>query len=154
LTIAELIALAAVGRIGLTPTIIVLALLGIPPIMANTYAGIRAVDPMAVDAARGVGMRGLQVLWRVEVPNAMPLILAGLRSAVLQVIATATVAAYTGVGGLGRYLVDGHAVNRSDEVTAGAVLVAVLAIAVEVVLMGVQRLVVSPGLRPLARSGN
>ncbi|HEX6917561.1 MAG TPA: ABC transporter permease, partial [Phycicoccus sp.] len=91
------------------PSIAVLVLLAIPPLLAGTYAGIEAVDPAARDAARGVGMRGRQVLWQVEVPNAMPLMLSGIRSAVLQVVATATIAAYVGLGGLGRYLIDGIA---------------------------------------------
>jgi osmoprotectant transport system permease protein len=151
LTLAELVALAVSGKIGLTPAVVVLALLGIPPIMAGTYAGIRAVDPVIVDAARGVGMREWQVLVKVEIPNALPLILGGVRSAVLQVIATATVAAYINLGGLGRYLVNGFAGGLYDEVTAGAVLVIGLAIVVELVLAGVQRLVVSPGLRPAPR---
>ncbi|HEX5407581.1 MAG TPA: ABC transporter permease, partial [Pseudonocardiaceae bacterium] len=123
-----------------------LALLAIPPVLAGTYAGIRAVDPAVVDAARGMGMREWEILFKVEVPNAMPLIFGGIRSATLQVVATATIAAYVALGGLGRYVVDGLAQLDYAQVLAGALLVAVLAIVVDLVLVGVQRLVVSPGL--------
>jgi osmoprotectant transport system permease protein len=132
--------------LGLTPPIGALTVLAIPPVLAGTYAGIRAVDPAVVDAARGVGMREWQILLRVEVPNAMPLIFGGIRSATLQVVATATIAAYAALGGLGRYVIDGLAQLDYAQVLAGALLVAVLAILVDLVLVGVQRLVVSPGL--------
>ena len=128
------------------PSIAVLVLLAIPPLLAGTYAGIEAVDPAARDAARGVGMRGRQVLWQVEVPNAMPLMLSGIRSAVLQVVATATIAAYVGLGGLGRYLIDGIALADYPQTAGGAVLVAVLAVVLEGLLALLQRRVVSPGL--------
>jgi osmoprotectant transport system permease protein len=113
------------------PSIAVLVLLAIPPLLAGTYAGIEAVDPAARDAAAGVGMRGRQVLWQVEVPNALPLILSGTRSAVLQVVATATIAAYVGLGGLGRYLIDGLALADYPQTAGGAILVAVLAVVLE-----------------------
>jgi osmoprotectant transport system permease protein len=143
LTIAVL-----VGGLGLAPPVIALTLLAIPPVLAGTYAGIRAVDPAVVDAARGVGMREWEVLLKVEVPNALPLIFGGIRSAVLQVIATATIAAYVSLGGLGRYVIDGYAQLDYSQMLAGALLVAVLAVVVDLVLVGVQRLVVSPGLAP------
>ncbi len=128
------------------PSVIVLVLLAMPPILSGTYAGIEAVDPAARDAARGVGMTGGEVLRQVEVPCALPLLLSGLRSAVLQVIATATIAAYVGMGGLGRYLIDGVAQADYAQAAGGAVLVALLALVVDTVLAWVQRLVVSPGL--------
>jgi osmoprotectant transport system permease protein len=128
------------------PSIAVLVLLAVPPLLAGTYAGIEAVDPAARDAARGVGMRGRQVLWQVEVPNALPLMLSGVRSAVLQVVATATIAAYVGLGGLGRYLIDGIALADYPQTAGGAVLVAVLAVVLESLLALFQRRVVSPGL--------
>jgi osmoprotectant transport system permease protein len=130
----------------LVPTEAVLAILAVPPILAGTYAGIEQVDPAARDAAAGMGMRGLQVLWRVEVPCALPLILSGVRSAALQVVATATLAATVSLGGLGRFLIDGIQVRDYPQMAAGAVLVAALALAVDLVFAGVQRLVVSPGL--------
>lgn len=145
-----LTALVLVGGLGLIPPTVALIVLGIPPVLAGTYAGIRAVDPEVVDAARGMGMREWQILLKVEVPNAMPLIFGGIRSAVLQVIATATIAAYVALGGLGRFVIDGLAQLNYSEMLAGALAVAVLAIVVDLVLVGVQRLVVSPGL---TRSG-
>jgi osmoprotectant transport system permease protein len=136
----------------LLPTEIVLVLLAIPPILSNTYAGVQNVDPSARDAARGMGMTGPQVVRKVELPNALPLIISGVRSATLQVIATATVAAYLPLlGGLGRLLLDGL-VNLGDpaqgypKVVAGALLVAVLAVAADLLLVGLQRVVVSPGV--------
>ena len=136
------------------PSIAVLVLLAIPPLLAGTYAGIEAVDPAARDAAAGVGMRGRQVLWQVEVPNALPLILSGTRSAVLQVVATATIAAYVGLGGLGRYLIDGLALADYPQTAGGAILVAVLAVALEGLLALLQRRVVSPGLTGRAAAGS
>jgi osmoprotectant transport system permease protein len=133
--------------IGLVPVTIALAVLAIPPLLAGTYSGVRNVDRSVVDAARGVGMRESQVLLQVELPNALPLILGGLRAAALQVIATAAVAAYVSFGGLGRLLIDGLRTRDYPQMAAGAVLVAVLALAVEAVLALVQRHVVSPGLR-------
>lgn len=128
------------------PVILVLVLLAIPPVLSGTYAGVEAVDPSARDAARGVGMTESQILWQVEVPAALPLILSGLRSAMLQIIATATIAAIVGIDGLGRFLIDGQASRQYEVMAGGAIAVAILALLVDVVLAGVQRLVVSPGL--------
>lgn len=128
------------------PSILVLALLAIPPLLAGTYAGIDAVPPAARDAALGVGMTSGQVLRQVEVPNGLPLFMSGLRSAVLQVVATATVAAFIGLGGLGRYLIDGIGLGDYPQTAGGAVLVAVLAVVLDGVFGLVQRRVVSPGL--------
>jgi osmoprotectant transport system permease protein len=130
----------------LVPTEIVLVLLALPAILANTYAGVRNVEPAVRDAARGMGMTDSQVLLRVELPNAMPLVFSGLRSATLQVIATATIAAYVGLGGLGRFLYDGLATNDYAQVAGGAVLVAALALLVDLLLAGVQRYSVSRGV--------
>lgn len=129
---------------------IALVLLAIPPLLAGTYSGMRNVDRDMVDAARGIGMSERDIVFRVEIPVALPLIIGGLRAATLQVIATATIAAFVSLGGLGHYIIDGRAfggVEGYTEMAGGAVLVAVLAIVVELVLAGVQRLVVSPGLR-------
>jgi osmoprotectant transport system permease protein len=133
--------------IGLLPVTLALAVLAVPPLLAGAYSGVRNVDPGAVDAARGMGMREWQVLTKVELPNALPLILGGFRSAALQVIATAAVAAYVSFGGLGRFLIDGLRTREYPQMAAGAVLVAVLALAVEGLLALLQRAVVSPGLR-------
>jgi osmoprotectant transport system permease protein len=117
--------------LGLLPPTIALMLLGIPPLLAGTYAGIANVDPTVVDAARSMGMTETRVLLRVEVPNALPLILGGLRTATLQVVATATVAAYASLGGLGRYLIDGIKVRQFYLALVGALLVTVLALVLD-----------------------
>jgi osmoprotectant transport system permease protein len=130
----------------LVPTEIVLVLLALPAMLANTYAGVRNVEPAVRDAARGMGMTGRQVLFRVELPNALPLMFSGIRSATLQVIATATIAAYVGLGGLGRYVYDGLAQRDFGQMAGGAVLVAALALLTDLVLGLVQRLTVSPGV--------
>jgi osmoprotectant transport system permease protein len=134
--------------IGTIPVLVALFVLAVPPILAATYAGIRSVDQAAVDAAVGMGMRPVQVLFKAEVPMALPLIISGLRSAMLQVCATATVAAYVGLGGLGRLLIDGLSVNEYDRVFAGAVLVALLAIFLDLLGAVAERTIVSPGVRP------
>lgn len=130
----------------LIPTEIVLVLIAVPAILANTYAGVEAVDPAVRDAARGMGMTGAEVLWRVELPNSLPLIFSGLRSATLQVIATATIASYFPLNGLGRYIYDGYHQHDFPQMVSGGVLVAVLAILVDLVLAVAQRLVVSRGV--------
>jgi osmoprotectant transport system permease protein len=134
------------------PAAIVLVVLAIPPILTNTYAGVQAVDPAARDAARGMGMRGGQVLRHVEFPCALPLIMSGIRSATLQVIATATIVAYLPfLGGLGRFIIDGDQQLLDPQfgypamVSAGIV-VAVLAVIVDAALSVVQRFIVSPGI--------
>jgi osmoprotectant transport system permease protein len=124
----------------------VLALLAIPPILTSTYAGVAAVDPAARDAAEGMGMTGRQVLLRVEMPIALPLIFSGLRSGFLQAVATATIAAFVSLGGLGRYVLDGLAQQDYPKMAAGALLVAVLAIIGDRVLALVAYLLASPGV--------
>jgi osmoprotectant transport system permease protein len=128
------------------PSVIVLVLLAVPPILSGTYAGIQGVDPAARDAAQGMGMRGGEVLRKVELPCALPLLLSGIRGATLQVIATATIAASISLGGLGRYVIDGLSVSDYAEMASGAILVALLALAMDGLLALVQRTVVSPGL--------
>jgi osmoprotectant transport system permease protein len=130
----------------LAPALLVLAVLAVPPIMAGAYAGVAQVDAAARDAARGMGMTGREVLLKVEVPCAMPLLISGFRSATLQVVATATLAATVGLGGLGRYLIDGLTVRDYGQMAGGAVAVAVLALLVDGMVAVVQRLVVSRGL--------
>ncbi|MEU6642172.1 ABC transporter permease subunit [Saccharomonospora sp. NPDC046836] len=127
--------------------IIGLIVLAVPPILAGTYAGLQAVDRYVVDAAVGVGMRGWQRLWQVEVPISLPLVIGGVRNAVLQLVATAAVAAYVGLGGLGRFLLDGLAILDYGEVAAGAVLTALLAIVLDVLLATAQRVLTPRGVR-------
>lgn len=140
------------STIGSTPAVVALVALAIPPIMTNTYVGIREVAPDAVEAARGMGMTGGQVLRRVEIPLGLPLILAGIRTAAVQVVATATLAALVASGGLGRYIVDGFGEQRYDEVYAGAILVALLALATELAGALVQRALSPAPLRPSVRA--
>ncbi len=123
--------------LGLVPPTVALMLLGIPPLLAGTYAGIANVDPKVVDASRAMGMTEWRVLSRVELPNAMPLILGGLRTATLQVVATATVAAYASLGGLGRYLIDGIKVRQFYLALVGALLVTALALLLDGLLAAV-----------------
>jgi osmoprotectant transport system permease protein len=137
---------------GFLPTVVALTLLGIPPVLTNTYVGIQGVDPDTVESARGMGMRERQVLGRLEMPLAAPLILAGIRTAAVQVVATATLAALIGGGGLGRYIIDGFAQGDDPMVLAGAILVAALAIVTEVSFGLLERLV-TPRTSSLRRPG-
>lgn len=114
--------------LGLVPPTVALTLLGVPPLLAGAYAGVANVDPTVVDAARAMGMTERQVLTGVEIPNALPLILGGLRAATLQIVATATVAAYASLGGLGRYLIDGIKVRQFYLALVGAIMVTLLAL--------------------------
>lgn len=129
-------------------TIIAMTALAIPPILTNAYVAISEVDRDLVDAARGMGMRPLEILRRIEVPVGLPIILAGIRTAAVQVVATATLGAVFATGGFGRYIIDGIAQRRNDEILAGALLVAALSIATELGFAAIQRRAVSPGLRP------
>lgn len=118
---------------GVGPTVVALTLLAIPPILTNSYVAISGVDADTVESARGMGMRGRQIFRRLELPLAAPVIVTGVRIAAVQVVATATLAALIAGGGLGRYIVDGFAQGDRTMTTAGAVLVALLAIATELV---------------------
>jgi osmoprotectant transport system permease protein len=142
-----LVLLTVEWGISITITMIPLVLLGIPPILLYTQAGIRAVDPAAVDAARGLGMTPWQTIRKVELPAALPLILAGLRGAAVQIVATATLAAVVSFGGLGRYIIDGLSQYDYVKVVGGAVLVAGLTLVTLFVFWLLDRLLVSPGLR-------
>ncbi|WP_029902263.1 ABC transporter permease [Nocardia brasiliensis] len=138
--------------LGLIPPLLALITVGIPPLLAGAYAGIANVPADVVDASRAMGMTERQILFRVEVPNALPILLTGLRGATLQVVATATIAAYVNLGGLGRYIFDGISLYRYDRVLVGALLVAVLAM----VLDGLLAFVVwvsTPGTGRLRRTG-
>jgi osmoprotectant transport system permease protein len=139
--------------IGSFPTFVVLVALAIPPMLTNTYIGMAGVDPEVREAAQGMGMSGSQLLRGVEAPIALPLVWAGIRTGAIAVVATATLAAYTGWGGLGRFIIDGLSTQDYVQVFAGAVLVALLAIVFELGLAGLQHLTVSRGLRVTARPG-
>ncbi|BCZ22305.1 ABC transporter permease [Mycobacterium senriense] len=137
--------------LGLGPSLVALMLLGVPALLAGTYAGIANVEPTVVDAARAMGMTEAQVLLRVEVPNALPLILGGLRNATLQVVATATVAAYASLGGLGRYLIDGIKEREFHLALVGALMVAALALVLDG-LLAVAVWIAVPGTGRLRRT--
>jgi osmoprotectant transport system permease protein len=132
--------------IGAKPAFLALLVLAIPPLVTNSYVGMAEVDPEIRESAKGMGMTGRQSVVRVEIPIALPVLLAGVRTAAVQVVATATLAAIVAWGGLGRYIVDGLAQRDSVQVFAGALLVAVLSVLTELALALTQRLVVSAGL--------
>ncbi|OZD01164.1 ABC transporter permease [Rhodococcus sp. 06-235-1A] len=129
------------------PTIVVLVLLAVPPILTGTYAGIQNADPGAVGAARAMGYTRVQILLHVQLPCALPLLLSGIRSASLQIVSTATVAAYLGLQGLGRFVLDGRAQGDFSQMAGGALLVAILALIIELSFSALSRAAVSPGLR-------
>jgi len=119
--------------LGFWPTFGALVLLAIPPMFTNAYVGVRSVDPAVVEAARGMGMRRLQVIGRVQLPSGLPLVLGGVRVATLQVIATATLGAYVGFNGLGSFINEGFRQQDDGKLLTGAVLVALVAFVVDVV---------------------
>lgn len=129
------------------PIIIALVLLGLPPVFANTYAAVRNVDPGPVGAARAMGSAHRQVLWHVELPLALPVVLAGVRTAAVQILATEPLGAFFGGEGLGRYLRQGLASRNAYEVQAGALLVTAVAIAAELAIVLASRVVVPRGVR-------
>ncbi|WP_030663185.1 ABC transporter permease [Streptomyces cellulosae] len=133
--------------LGLLPVMIPLVVLAVPPILVTTYEAMRSVDPSPVDAARGMGMHESRILFQVELPVALPLILSGLRSAAIQIVSTATIAAYVSLGGLGRYIVDGLYQRNYEKVVGGATLVAVMALVTLGLFWALNRFVVSPGVR-------
>ncbi|WCN03874.1 ABC transporter permease [Streptomyces sp. M92] len=142
-----LVLIAVSVGIGLLPVMVPLVVLAIPPILVTTYEAVRSVDPAPVDAARGMGMHESGILFRVELPVALPLVLSGLRSAAIQVVSTATIAAYVSLGGVGRYIIDGLYQRDYEKVVGGATLVALLALVTLAVFWAVGRVVVSPGVR-------
>lgn len=136
---------AAIG-VGLLNLTIALAVLGIPPILTNAFVGVRQVDRASVEAARGMGMTELEVLGRVELPLAVPTLMTGVRGAAINIVATATIAPLAGVLTLGDFIINEN-VYGVDGVVAGAMLVALLALALELTLAGLQRLLTSKGLK-------
>jgi osmoprotectant transport system permease protein len=143
------IAVQVVG-IGATPAFLALVALAIPPMITNSFVGMRDVNPELRDAARGLGMSELRVLVRVELPNALPVVMAGVRTAGVQVVATATLAALVGWGGLGRFIIDGFSQLDYVQVFAGAVLVVALSAVAEIGLALLQRALTPAGLRSAA----
>ena len=134
-------------NIGFVPSVIALILLGIPPILLNTYTGIRQIDPATIEAAKGMGMTTWQIVTRIQAPLVTPLVAAGVRTSAVQVVATATLAAFIGAGGYGDYIVDALNVLNYTELVVGAASVAILAILVEVLMSWLQRALTPEGLK-------
>ncbi|HWG11934.1 MAG TPA: ABC transporter permease subunit, partial [Streptosporangiaceae bacterium] len=132
--------------------VVPLAALAIPPMLVNTYEGVLGVDQELTDAARGMGMTEWQILRKVEIPVALPLILLGIRTSAIQVVATATIAAYIGLGGLGRYIIDGLARDEYNVVAGGAAVIVLLALAVQGLFMLLRLVLVPAGLRGQAQA--
>ena len=137
--------------LGEAPAIAGLVILAIPAIVSGAYAGITNAPADAVDAAKGMGMTSLQRLWQVELPNALPLLFGGVRSAMLQVVATAAVAAYVGLGGLGRILLDGLKISDYAQMAGAAIMIGLLAVVLDVVLAAASRGLVPRGLALASR---
>ncbi|MFK4789168.1 ABC transporter permease [Microbacterium sp. ZW T5_56] len=127
--------------------IVAFVVLAIPSILAGAYSGIDAIDRRTLDAARAVGMNSWQVLFRVEVPLSLPLLIGGLRAAALQVVATVAIAAYVGLGGIGFFILQGIQTRKFDQILGASIVVVVLALAIDAVLALLQRVVTPAGVR-------
>lgn len=132
---------------GFIPSLVALTVLGIPPILLNTYTGIRNIDPATIDAARGMGMTTWQIITRIQTPLVLPLIAAGVRTSAVQIVATATLAAIIGAGGYGEYIYLGLREFNSTQLLAGALPVTLLAILIEVLMSWLERILTPRGLR-------
>jgi osmoprotectant transport system permease protein len=154
-TVGVLILVVALVGIGQTSVLVALVVLAIPPILVNTYAGVRSVERTIPAAAKGMGMKGWQVLVHAELPSALPAILLGFRVAAVQTVSTATIAAYVSLGGLGRFVYDGFQTQVYGMVAGGAVLIGLLALATEAFFTLLVPLLVSPGVtrRPVRSFG-
>lgn len=128
-------------------TVLVLVLLAIPPILAGAYSGLEVIDRRTIDAARAVGMTEWQILWKVEVPLGLPLLIGGLRSATLQVVATVTLAAYVGLGGLGLPIIQGIALRDYDRMLGAAILIIIIALTLDALFALLEKFAVPRGVR-------
>lgn len=133
--------------LGFVPASVALIVLGIPPILLNTYTGLRGIDPATIDAARGMGMTRWQIITRIQVPLILPVVAAGIRTSAVQIVATATLAAFIGAGGYGDYIVDGLYKLNDIEILAGAIPVAILAMLIELGMGRLQQILTPAGLR-------
>jgi osmoprotectant transport system permease protein len=129
---------------GFRPALVALTLLALPPVLINTYAGIRAIDAAVIESAAGMGMSRYQILRRIELPLALPSILTGIRTAAVEVIASATLASFINGGGLGDFVQIGFSLNKPGIMLVGAIPVALLALTAELVLGGIQRATTAP----------
>jgi osmoprotectant transport system permease protein len=146
-TFAIIALVASLWTLGFIPAVVALTLLGIPPILLNAFVGIDDVDAATIEASRGMGMNALQILGRVELPLALPLIFAGIRTSAVQIVATASLAALVGAGGLGVLVLSGLSNNQNDVMLAGAIPIAILAILAEAIFASAQRAITPKGLR-------
>ena len=145
--IAFLIAALPILGTGFKPAVIALIILGIPPILLNTYTGLRGIDPAVIDAARGMGMTNRQIIGRVQLPLVLPIVAAGVRTASVQIVATATLASIIGAGGYGDYILLGVNKFNTTAILAGALPVTVLALMIEILMGQLQRQLTPVGLR-------
>lgn len=146
-TFALIALILALTSLGFWPAVFGLFLLGVPPILLNTYTGVKEVDRGVIEASRGMGFRPWQVLGRVELPMAMPLIFAGIRTSSVQIIATAALAGLVGANGLGVIVSSGLSNNQDDVILAGAIPITILAALSEFVFGGAERIATPRGLR-------
>lgn len=132
---------------GFKPAFVALTVLGIPPILLNTYTGIRSIDPATIDAARGIGMTNWQIITRIQTPLVLPIIAAGVRTSAVQIVATATLAAIIGAGGYGEYIYLGLRQFDTTQLLAGSLPVAILALLIELLMSWLERALTPRGLR-------
>ncbi|MCL4396640.1 MAG: ABC transporter permease [Chloroflexi bacterium] len=148
--LAALFIFVPIFKIGFLPAAVALTLLGIPPVLLNTYVGLRGVDSAAIEAARGMGMTGWQIMTRVQAPLVLPVLAAGVRTAAVQVVATAPLGGLIGAGGYGDYIIDGVNSLNTTEILAGSILVAALAMLVEIGMSWLERRLTPAGLKAQA----
>jgi osmoprotectant transport system permease protein len=145
--IAFLFLTVPVLGLGFLPASVALVVMGIPPVLLNTYTGLRGIDAATIDAARGMGMTRWQIIIRIQVPLILPIVAAGIRTSAVQIVATATLAAFIGAGGYGDYIVDGLYKLNDIEILAGAIPVAILAMLIELGMGRLQLAITPVGLR-------
>jgi osmoprotectant transport system permease protein len=151
--LAALFIFVPIFKIGFLPAAVALTMLGIPPVLLNTYVGLRGVDPAAVEAARGMGMTSWQIMVRVQAPLVLPVLAAGVRTSAVQVVATAPLGGFIGAGGYGDYIIDGVNTLNTTEILAGSILVAALAMSAEIGMSWLERRLTPAGLRVQAIGG-
>jgi osmoprotectant transport system permease protein len=154
--LAVLFLFVPIFHVGYTPAAIALTLLGIPPVLLNTVTGLSGVSPVAMEAARGMGMSQWQVVTRIQVPLALPLVTAGVRIAAVQIVATAPLGGLIGAGGYGNYIIDGVNTLNTTEILAGSLLVALMALLFGMILAWIENRLTPIGIKQLSakRSGN
>jgi osmoprotectant transport system permease protein len=146
-TLGVVVLLVIVIGVKFRAVMIPMVALTVPPILLNTYEGIRGVDPELADAAKGMGLRSWQVLWKAEIPVALPLILTGLQTSAVNAVANVAIAAYVSFGGLGRFIIDGQATTDYAQVAGGSILIVIAAVLNLLFFAFLRRVLVSPGIR-------